>query len=114
MRLSPLFLIFPVTLATMVPTALLDAASSATPPNTYPQAVIDQYIKDCSAGRGGQASTICRCIITGIQATYTYPEFQILNRQIAETGQTPPRLTEIVKSCRARPSSTQVRRVRGA
>ncbi len=80
------------------------------PSNRYPQKVVDQYIEDCSAGRGGPAAATCRCIINGIQATYTYAEFQILNQQISQTGQIPPRLTEIIKTCRNRPSAYQSRR----
>ncbi len=114
MRLSSLILVVSLTFATGLLAVLPEVASSANPRNPYPQPVIDQYIKDCSAGRSGQASTICRCIINGIQSTYTYPEFQILNQQISATGQTPPRLTEIIKTCRARPSSFPMQRVRGA
>jgi hypothetical protein len=97
-----------VGLAVGLTVALATVASAENRPlNPYPKAVVDQYVEDCSARRGGQAAATCRCIINGIQATYTYQEFQVINRQISQTGQAPPRLAEIIKTCRVRPTSFQ-------
>lgn len=102
--------LFPLSLAGLLLLLPTEIAATAQSPSRYPPTVVEQYVKDCAARRSGQAETVCRCIINGIQTTYTYAEFQILNQQIAHTGQTPPRLTEIIKTCRARPSAFQSRR----
>lgn len=101
--------LLPLSLAGVVLILAFAGGGNAQSRPSYPKPVVEQYIKDCSAGRSGPAMTVCRCIINGIQMTYTYAEFQILNQQISQTGQTPPRLTEIIKTCRTRPNAFQTR-----
>lgn len=97
MRLLPLSFISLLLLATTTLAANAQAA--------YPKKVVDQYIEDCTAGRGSQARAVCTCIINGIQSKYTYEEFQILNSQISQTGNVPISLNKIIRACTANPSS---------
>ncbi|MDX2229480.1 MAG: hypothetical protein NW220_07570 [Leptolyngbyaceae cyanobacterium bins.349] len=74
----------------------------AQPQTAYPRAVVEQYVKSCSGGQGGQVRAVCRCIIAGIQKQYTYEKFQQLNAEITRTGKVQdPELNRIIQACRA-------------
>ncbi|MBW4693306.1 MAG: hypothetical protein KME27_16260 [Lyngbya sp. HA4199-MV5] len=98
--------LFPISFITALFLATTTLAANAQA--SYPKKVVAQYVEDCTAGRGNQARVVCTCIINGIQAKYTYEEFQILNSQISQIGKVPARLNNIIKACKANPNSFQV------
>jgi|GEM_PF-3071783 len=89
-----------ISLLLLATTTLMANAQAA-----YPKNVVAQYIEDCTAGREDQARAVCTCIINGMQARYTYEEFQILNSQISQAGKVPAGLTNIIKVCKANPNA---------
>ena len=78
---------------------------NAQPKASYPQKVVDQYVENCTAIRGAQARSICRCIINGTQSVYSYEEFNLLNKQIEQTGKLTGKLSKIVADCKGYPNS---------
>lgn len=84
---------------------LTATALTATAQASYPQDVVARYIEDCTAGRGAQARAVCTCIINGMQAKYTYEEFQILNSQISQTNTVPASVNSIIQACKTNPKS---------
>lgn len=96
--MHPLLLSIASFLLTTVP--ILSA--SAQTQYSYPQDVVNQYIEDCTAGRGAQARQVCVCTINELQATYSFEDFQIFNQQVVRTNKLPIELSTIIKACEAK------------
>lgn len=68
--------------------------SNPSSPN-YPPEAVAQFIQGCSAGHPPSMQNTCRCIIQGIQAQYTYAQYQAL----AQAGKINSEGQNIISSC---------------
>ena len=63
----------------------------------YPEGARNQFINDCVAGGGSQAS--CECSIEQLEATFSFAEFQQINAESIAGAPPPPEFFQAVAPC---------------
>jgi hypothetical protein len=87
-------------------------SQQAQPKNTYPPALVEDFVKTCSSEGGKEVPPaamrqICACGIDEIQSQYTLEEFQKVDADLGAGKPLPTEMSDIISGCVQKTVSSQ-------